>query len=382
MLWYVRPGLKRKILIALAVVVGLTVFLVVRQELAYRRASYQGKSARTWAQKLPANFDLTVTNDAITAFHVMGSNAVPPLVAMLKTRESWYARLLVQQGKQLPIATRRYLFDKIKPGRSGAQRIAAARALGVVGPGASEAVPDLMAALKDDPEVRWVAAQALVNLGDRGIQAMTSATTNQNAEIRHVAVYGLGQAGTNAWPATAALFDRVLDTNESVSASALYSLRRVGAAGLPVVLEAFATEDPARLAAAIKAIRAMNTPPQQVLRTLLDYATNSNPDLRLHSLAALHALRLNQPRVVATYLRAMADTHPGVRAAAARAMNQADVWATNQTLGEVTVQILNLSGTLDSNIVSALNALLQDPDASVRNAAQQTLANLKAPRTD
>jgi HEAT repeat protein len=381
-LWYVWPGLKRKILIAFAVVAGLIAFVVVRQEVAYQRASYQGKSARSWALELPASFDPSGTNDVITAFKVMGSDAVPALVAMLNTRESWYAKLLAQQGRRLPITTRRYLFDKIKPGRSGAQRVAAARALGVVGPGASEAVPDLMVALQEDPEVRWAAAQALADIGDPGIKSMTSATTNQNAEIRHAAVYGLGQAGTNAWPATAALFDRVLDTNESVSASALYSLRRVGAAGVPVVLVAFSTEDPVRLAAAIKAIRAMNTPPQQILRMLLDYATNGTPDLRLHSLEALHALRLNHPRVVATYLSAMRDTHPGVRAAAARAMNQADAWTTNRALGEVTVQILNLSGTLDSNIVSALNGMLQDSDSSVRTAAQQTLANLKAPTTN
>ena len=167
------------------------------------------------------------------------------------------------------------------------------------------------------------------------IPALLVTATNQHAELRHTAIYALAEAGTNAAPAAAVLFDRVLDTNESIRASALHSLSRVGPSAMPIVLDGFSTSDPARREAAVKAIKVMNTP-RQILKSLLAFSTNSSPALRQHSLEALQTLRLNHPRVVATYVLALDDPDPGVVGAAAQAMNQATVWVTNAALSETT----------------------------------------------
>jgi len=373
-------GLRRKIPILLTVLAVLAVAWVARRWRAEHAATFQGIHARDWALNFHPGFNPGKSNLTYLAFSTMGSNAVPPLQAMLKDREPWYSILLTASGRWLPATTRNYLFQKLRPGRSGLHRIVAARALGAVGTNAIAAVPDLVAALGDN-DARWAAAQALANIGGPALLALTAATTNQDVNIRHAAVYGLGQAGTNAWAAAPALLDRVRDTNESVRASALYSLGRVGQGGVPAVLEEFSSDDPARVRASVQAIKAMNQPPRQVLRTLLEFSTNASPELRRNSLEALQTLRLNHPRVVATYLQAVADSNALVRASAIRALGQANVWTTNATLGEFTLRLLGRTGSLEGRVQTALSQSLADPDESVRLAAEQSLNRLRASPT-
>ena len=161
MVWL--PGLKRNILIALVAVAALITVLLVQQERAYQRASYKGKHVRVWAAELGVNFDPRGTNDAMTAFRVIGSNAVPALRSLLNTRPPFYEKLFLKNARRIP-ASLRYLFEKMKPGRTAALRVGAAQALGVIGPAAESAVPDLMAVLVDG-DVRWAAAQSLARIG-------------------------------------------------------------------------------------------------------------------------------------------------------------------------------------------------------------------------
>lgn len=365
------------ILLLAAAAVALVVALV-NQKRSDQRAVYQGRHAVEWAAEFYPNFDPRGTNAAIQAFQVLSSNAVPALRSQLKSRTPLYETFLVQNAKWLPRSTRPYLFGKIKPGQSVARRVSAARALGVIGPAAREAIPALIAALQDPAgEVRWAAGQALSQMGDPAIIALATAATNADVTVRHTAVYALGEAGTNAASAAAVLFECSLDPNQSVHASAVYSLSRIGPAGVLPALEACSSENPARRAAAATAIRAMNRPPRHITRTLLEFATNPTPKVRRQSLAALQALPPDQPQIVATYVRALHDLDPGVRCAAAQAISQSAGWTTNVALSEAVVRTLELNGSLGSNIVVRLSALLLDPEPSVRTAAQRALMEIQ-----
>lgn len=369
----------RHLILLLAIATLGFAVVLVRQERSYQRAIYHGRHANEWAAEFYPNFDPRGSNEAMQAFRVLGANAVPALRARLNSRAPFYEQPLLQNAKRLPPATRYYLFTKFKPGQSVARRISAARALSVIGPAAAAAVPDLIAAL-DDPagEIRWAAAQTLGRLGEAAIPELMQRATNADLTVRQIAVYALGQAGTNAAPAAALLFDCVLDPNESVHTSALYSLSRVGPAGVPIVLAAFSTEDPARRAAATKAIQAMNRPPHQITRTLLAFATNASPNLRRQSLAAFQVLRLNHPAVFGTCFQALNDPDPDVRGAAAQAMSRAGGWSINPALDEFTARALGLDGSLGSNIIARLNGLLTDPEPSVRAVARQALMEIQA----
>ena len=218
--------------------------MLVQQERAYQRASYQGKHARAWATELSVNFD-----------HAAPTRLSPPSASWVQmlfrhyvrssTRGRRFTKAAVpgKNARRIPLSTRRYLFEKMKPGRTAALRLGAAQALGVIGAAAESAVPDLIAVLADG-DVRWAAAQSLARIGGKSIPALAVTATNQNAELRHTAVYALGEAGTNAAPAAAVLFDRVLDTNESIRASALHSLSRVGSGACPLCSKVFQPPTP------------------------------------------------------------------------------------------------------------------------------------------
>lgn len=382
-MWYGFAALKRKLLIGLVAVTGLVALWISSQKRADQHITYQGKSVRTWALELYANFDLRTTNAASSAFQAMGSNAVPALRELLNTPDSFFEKPLMQNARSIPAAPRRYLFEKLKPGKAAITRTSAARALTVLGPAAQDAVPDLIAALEDPSvEVRWAAAQALGRIGPRAILALMVAATNQNATLRHIAVYALGETGTNAAPAAAVLFARTLDTNGAVRASAMYSLARVGPAAVPIVLEEFSANDSARQAAAARAIRAMNTPPRQIMRTLLELSTNASPALRQQSIQALDTLQLNSPFAIVACVRALNDGDPGVRRAAVLALAATPTWTTNEGFGQLTMRLLGQTGTLSNHVVTTLGALREDAAPAVRSAAQQALEQIQASNPD
>lgn len=365
------------LLLLVAAALGITVGLVRRVH-GYQRAVYHGRHVSEWAADLFPNFDPRGTNEALQAIRALSANAVPALRSQLQAREPFYEKPFVQNAGRIPVSTRRYLYQKIEPGQSFVGRLTAARALGVIGPAAVAAVPDLIASLKDPTgEIRWAAAEALSRLGVPGLSALAAVATNENAMLRQAAVYGLGEAGTNAAPSAGVIIDRVLDPDESVGASALEALRRIGPAAVPAVLAAFSDSDSARRSAAVMAIQAMNRPPRQITRTLLEFATNASPTMRWQSLAALQGLRLEQPRVLAAYVLAMNDPDPVVRAAAVQAISQASGWTTNAALAEVTARTLGLEGSLGSTIVGKLNGLLVDAEPSVRSAARRALTEIQ-----
>ncbi len=371
--------MKYRLLMFLLAAVALALVLaLLNQKRTDQRAVYQGRHAEEWAAEFYPNFDPRGTNAALQAFRALGVDAVPTLRSLLKSRTPLYEQFLLQNARWLPGSTRRYWLEKVKPGQAVARRVSAARALGVIGPPAEAAIPDLIAAFQDPAgEVRWAAAQALAHLGDPAVVALMTAATNSDVTVRHAAVYALGEAGTNAAPAAAVLFECSLDPNQSVHASALYSLSRIGPAGVGPVLEACTSENAARRTGAAMAIRAMNRPPRHILRTLLDLATNDSPRVRKQSLAALQALPPSQPQIVARYVQALYDPDPGVRTAAAQAIGQSASWTTNADLSDGIVRTLGWNGSLGSNIVVKLTGLLLDPEPSVNTAAQRALAEIQ-----
>lgn len=288
--------------------------LWVRHEIAYHHASYQGKHVRVWAQQLYATYEPTGTNAAAVAVRAMGSNAVPPLRSLLRLHDPLYEKALLKYARYLPAKPRGYLFQKINPGRTIEYRLGAVRALGVLGPVAIEALPDLVTAMGEpDTRIRWTTAQTLFRLGPEAIAALIPLATNGDVNLRHAAVYALGEARTNALPAVPALIRCSLDTNESVRASALYSLSRVGFVAVPQVLEIAATEtDPQLQNAAFRALVALRPPPGRSLNSNLMISTNT-PEIRRRALLSLWFARQTNQYALKLYETSLTDEDPTVR---------------------------------------------------------------------
>jgi hypothetical protein len=315
--------LKRRLLIALlvlAVVMAGLWWLQVRSE---RRASYQGKHVRVWAQQLYTTYEPAGTNVAAVAFRALGSNAVPPLRSLLHLRDPLYEKPLLKYARYLPAKPRVYLFQKINPGRAIEYRLGAVRALGVLGPTAIEALPDMIAALSDpDTRIRWTTAQTLWLLGPEAVAALIPLTTNANVNVRHATVYALGEARTNALPAVPALIRCLQDTNEAVRGSALYSLSRVGFAAVPKAVELAVTDpDPQMQNAAFRSLVVLRPPPGRMLATPLMVTTNT-PEIRRMALMTLWVSRQTNSHALQIYHRSLTDEDPSVRELAQKMMDR------------------------------------------------------------
>ena len=99
-----------------------------------------------------------------------------------------------------------------------AERAAAARILGELGPAAKEAVPDLQSALGDaDKDVRRCAARSLGDIGKASkpaVAALGKSLKDADAPVRQAAAYALGRIGDPA--AKPFLEAAKKDTNEGV----------------------------------------------------------------------------------------------------------------------------------------------------------------------
>jgi HEAT repeat protein len=108
-----------------------------------------------------------------------------------------------------------------------AERAAAARILGEMGPAAKEAVPELQAALSDaDKDVRRSAARSLGDIGpgsQPAVGALGKTLKDADAQVRQAAAYALGRIGDPS--AKPFLEAAKKDTNEGVKRAAKDSLK-------------------------------------------------------------------------------------------------------------------------------------------------------------
>ena len=108
-----------------------------------------------------------------------------------------------------------------------AERAAAARILGELGPVAKDAVPDLASALGDaDREVRRSAARSLGDIGPgakEGVLSLVKALKDPEWQVRQAAAYALGRIGRPE--AKSALEAAKKDTNDNVKRAAKDALK-------------------------------------------------------------------------------------------------------------------------------------------------------------
>lgn len=301
-------------MVLLVAVSGWIGWLVLKNSSGGR---YQGKSIREWAAELQRTDEPRGTNAAAAAFRELGGAAAPALRSLVGLRAPFYENTLVKHARLIPPKPRTYLFQKLQPGHTIEIRLGAIRALGIIGPAARDALPEMLAALRDpDSRVRWAAAQTICRLGPAAVTALIPLTTNRDASLRHAAVYALGEARTNALPAALALVQCTLDTNVAVCASAYYSLSRIGPVALPlIVAQADTNTDPVFRNAALRALIALRPPPGRVLSSHLQISTNT-AEMRRLAMFTVSLSRLTNHHALNLLSNGLADESPEVREAA------------------------------------------------------------------
>src|ERR1035437_5404635 len=162
--------------------------------------NYQGKRVRTWVLEAYAGTNVGA------AFAAMGPSTVPVLVDLLHRQELPWQRQLRLLAPKLPSRLRRMLFGNADIPRAVKLRCGAARCLGMLGPEAASAAPQLAQALRDpEPAVRNDAVLALGQLGTAAVPHLTLALQEQDPHVRQAAAFFLGRMGQEAAPAVPGL---------------------------------------------------------------------------------------------------------------------------------------------------------------------------------
>jgi hypothetical protein len=256
---------------------------------------YQGKPLSHWLKELDAvglgvvriNGPAEVVKarydrnrQGTEALQAIGTNALPPLLAMLHEKDSYLSTKAKPHWQNHP-----WLF-RVAPPAFLRQRHAL-HGLYALGPLAAPALPDLIAAATE-PNLRDPAVRTLGVLGPPGFQVLTNLLTDRNFLGRAMAIRALADMGPAAKPAVPALL-ACLNANHG--------------GGFPT--------------AAAEALLKIGEDPALVIDGLIyDLHFKQSPRIQEAAAAVLGRLGPKARSAVPSLLRVIAEKSPASRAAA------------------------------------------------------------------
>jgi len=214
----VKVAVKNSRLLAALVLAGLFGAVAVNCLTRPREPVYDGQPVSYWVRGLAS---IHVTHNAASnkAFQHIGTNALPVLIKMIRTKDSKVKLWL------------RHLYDKQSLVRhhftvAEADRISAFLGFSELGPLAKPAVPALIDLLADE-EISVDATRALAAIGSEAVEPLISALTNRNPKIRFGAIAALGGMGSDARQAVPALSRSLRDEQITVRLAAAEALKKI-----------------------------------------------------------------------------------------------------------------------------------------------------------
>ena len=315
-----------------------------------RILTYQGKSVRTWVLEAYAGTNVSA------AFAALGPSAAPGAGEVVAARELPWQRWGRWLAPKLPARLRQKLFGQAYVPTAVKLRCGAARCLGLLGPKAESAAPQLAQAMSDpEPAVRSDAISALAQLGKAAVPYLTLALREKDPHARLAAAFYLGRLG----PEAAAVPDLALalqDKETSVRIEAATALRHIGpgaAAAVPALIRCLQNPDPGVRCYAGISLSEIRSPNVLALTQVINQGGTDAQKAAAKALVENYrALRLT-----AAVFRKLAQAPDA--ASRARAL---------ETLGDLRAD--------DDASLKTLTAALKDPDPKVRLAAVETLSSI------
>jgi HEAT repeat protein len=170
---------------------------------------YQGRSLSAWLEDASDSIDAADQRQAADAIRAMGTNALPSLIRMLRSKDSQLKLAFLKlAGKQRWIEFHAELASDV--------HVRAAYGCSILRSEASPAIPALTALLPD-MEDNFIVPGALVRIGPDGVMALIGGLTNTDPNVRINIALGLGGIGiarhyaTNATPEQIATLDHEAD---------------------------------------------------------------------------------------------------------------------------------------------------------------------------
>jgi len=258
--------MRKRVHIALAVLLVMLAGVIGWQGLRLREPVYQGKSLGVWLAEYAENTAAS-KRAAEEAVRHIGTNAIPALLEMLSRKDSKLVYLWerhISEFRFIPNWVRYQRWHRLQPGaetvnsyaRLGFQILradakqavpaliklcernispsshrAASLSLTAIGPAARIAIPSFVretASSSDD--VRFDAANALLSFPSEPrliVPAFVKGLSDTSFSVRMVAVMGLANFGTNAQEAVPPLVRMLSDPNGNVRTIATDALRAI-----------------------------------------------------------------------------------------------------------------------------------------------------------
>ncbi len=194
-----KVAVKKSRLVTALVVAGLFGIFALIYLTRLREPVYDGQPVSYWVRGLGSKH---VTHNAASnkAFHHIGTNALPVLIKMLRTKDSkvklWLMDLYYKQSLV------RHHFTVAEADRTSAFLLA-------------------------DEEISEDAARALAAIGSEAVEPLISALTNRNQKVRLGAIAALGGVGSNAPQAMPALSRCLGDEQSTIRLAAAAALKKI-----------------------------------------------------------------------------------------------------------------------------------------------------------
>ena len=199
-----------------------------------------------WILATPFTWDGKTDSEAISAIRQIGTNAVPPLLVMLHSKNSWLRDWLIQRNYRVPGMKLFFISDFERCHR-------AMQALRVLGHSALPAIPELTN-LFFGPDYtgglthpREEAAQVLAQIRPEGTEILVKATANKDEWVQRCAIEALRE-NPPAEPAVISALGRCLKAENPdirrFAAEALGHLHASPLTAVPALRESLADPSP------------------------------------------------------------------------------------------------------------------------------------------
>ena len=333
--------------------------------------SYQGKSVEYWFKKSTPG-DSRLSPDA-RAFQAMGPAAVPFLCKMLREDSWWevfYRNQYWKHGARLP---RSLAIHLPRPMLYGYRQQRAAMLLGVIGPPAKAAAPDLIEAYKIASAKAYnFRASAVTNWASPPFNMMMSIAPKvfltsgrigllfgPEDQLRFDLIYNLGEIGGTNEEIVPIILGALRDTNGQIRAAANSAIRwgylaEAANASTGALLGALKDSDEEVGSSAAHLLGMIMTENAEVIPSLINYLGDQDAEVRSRAVGLL--TKPVGERAAPRLIEVLDNTNSLVRGAAAR--------------------ILGTYGTVASAAVPKLAELVKEenePDAQVRYSAAEAL---------
>jgi HEAT repeat protein len=336
-----------------AVVICLVTAIIVG------RQAPENFAGRNRNSSLEALCSRAYTGDANAAAQVIayGTNAIPDLRALLYLRDDYYRKLTWQILPKLPLRARRWVASKVSPPIAEYTRETAAHALGLFGPAARAAIPDLMLALPDkEGRVCVEASSALGRIGKDALPALIIALQDSDAQVRYAAVCALSQIGPEIRNALPGLVQKLEDPVERVRNAAAYTLTTIGMPGTLALIDIAEHGNRDARNAASNVLAASSLSLRMAGSGLSLMAQEESPARRERAIRALGHIRVESSLAVDMALHALEDPSASVRLAA--------------------IETLGAMGSRSQSGIPQLARLTTADDEFIRVAARRAIANI------